>query len=56
MTANANVRLVVITRALLLIQLQLTDEGAVKPIMKVKLSVGGEGGIGSAIWTGPGSS
>ncbi|KAF0691673.1 Aste57867_17141 [Aphanomyces stellatus] len=47
-------RLVVITRASQLVQLQVAADGTVKPIMKVKLSVSGDGGLKEAIWAGPG--
>ncbi|RHY88736.1 hypothetical protein DYB26_002578 [Aphanomyces astaci] len=47
-------RLVVITRASQLVQLQIASDGTVKPIMKVKLSVSGDGGLKEAIWAGPG--
>ncbi|CAK4124627.1 unnamed protein product [Aphanomyces euteiches] len=47
-------RLVVITRASQLVQLQVAADGTVKPIMKVKLSVSGDGGLKEALWAGPG--
>jgi hypothetical protein len=36
-------RLVIITRALLMVQLQVGDDGRVTPVMKVKLSIAGSG-------------
>ena len=50
-------RLVIITRALLLTQLQVADDGRVTPVQKVKLSIAGsstERGIKQVVWAGPG--
>ncbi|OQR87348.1 Intraflagellar Transport protein [Achlya hypogyna] len=47
-------RLVVITRASQLMQLQVAADGTVKPVMKGKLSVQGDSGLKEAIWAGPG--
>ncbi|OQS07185.1 Intraflagellar Transport Protein [Thraustotheca clavata] len=47
-------RLVVITRAAHLVQLQVASDGTVKPVLKVKLSVSGENSLKEAIWAGPG--
>ena len=50
-------RLVIITRALLLTQLQVADDGRVRPVQKVKLSIAGtssERGIKQVVWAGPG--
>jgi intraflagellar transport protein 140 len=50
-------RLIILTRSLLLVQLQVDDDGRVVPVQKVKLSVAGgagERGIRQVIWAGPG--
>mmetsp|Transcript_83931 Transcript_83931/g.237404 ORF Transcript_83931/g.237404 Transcript_83931/m.237404 type:complete len:1469 (+) Transcript_83931:229-4635(+) len=49
-------RLVIITRALLMVQLQVGDDGRVAPVMKVKLSIAGSGekSIKQVVWAGPG--
>jgi intraflagellar transport protein 140 len=50
-------RLIILTRSLLLVQLQVDDDGRVVPVQKVKLSVGagsGERAIHQVIWAGPG--
>lgn len=50
-------RLIILTRSLLLVQLQVDDDGRVIPVQKVKLSVaGGAGdrGIRQVIWAGSG--
>ncbi|DBA01282.1 TPA: LOW QUALITY PROTEIN: hypothetical protein N0F65_001787 [Lagenidium giganteum] len=48
-------RLIVITRALQLNVFQVaTQEGTVKPTMKVKLSIAGDGSLRETKWAGPG--
>ncbi len=50
-------RLVIITRSLMLIQYQVSDDGKVSRISQVKLSVAGdivEKGLRSVVWAGPG--
>jgi intraflagellar transport protein 140 len=47
-------RLVIITRSLLMIQLEVGSSGLITPIMKVKLSVAGDGSVVNVVWAGPG--
>ena len=47
-------RLVVLTEKLMLAQLRVTPDGSVSPLMKVKLSMASDGGIGNACWAGDG--
>jgi len=50
-------RLVIITRSLLMTQLQVNEDGRVTPVMKVKLSVAGDAfdrGVRNIVWAGPG--
>lgn len=50
-------RLVIITRSLLMTQIQVNEDGRVTPVMKVKLSVAGdasERGVRNVAWAGPG--
>jgi len=50
-------RLVILTRALVLVQLQISANGKVLPVMKTKVSVAGgatERGIRHICWVGPG--
>jgi len=45
-------RLIILTRSLLMIQLQVGDNGLISPVMKVKLSV--TGAMKQVAWAGPG--
>lgn len=47
-------RLVAITRSLMLVQMQVSLDGKVTPLMKVKLSMAAENGISNAVWAGDG--
>lgn len=47
-------RLVVLTEKLMLAQMRVTPDGSVSPLMKVKLSMASEGGVGNACWAGHG--
>ncbi len=47
-------RLIVLTEKLMLAQLRVTPDGSVSPLMKVKLSMASDGGIGNACWAGDG--
>ena len=50
-------RLVIITRSLLMTQIQVNEDGRVTPVMKVKLSVAGDAssrGVRNVTWAGPG--
>lgn len=47
-------RLIVLTEKLMLAQLRVTSDGSVSPLMKVKLSMASDGGIGNACWAGDG--
>jgi intraflagellar transport protein 140 len=47
-------RLVILTRTLLMIQLQVGDNGVITPIMKVKLSVASSSTMKNVTWAGPG--
>ena len=50
-------RLVIITRSLLMTQIQVNEDGRVAPVMKVKLSVAGDAssrGVRNVSWAGPG--
>ena len=54
---SSKMRLVIITRSLLMTQLQVSPSGHVTPVMKVKLSVGGDAlqhGVRNIVWAGPG--
>jgi len=54
---ESKMRLVIITRSLLMTQLQVNEDGRVTPVMKVKLSVAGdasEKGVTNVVWAGPG--
>ena len=46
-------RLVILTRGHLLAQLQVSDDGRVTPVQKVKLSIAGDG-VRQVCWAGPG--
>ena len=47
-------RLVAVTRSLMLVQMQVSANGKVSPLMKVKLSMAAENGISGAVWAGDG--
>ncbi|GMI07811.1 hypothetical protein TrVE_jg6403 [Triparma verrucosa] len=50
-------RLVIVTRSLLMTQIQVNEDGRVAPVMKVKLSVAGDAssrGVREVCWAGPG--
>ena len=47
-------RLIIITKSMLLMQLQVEQNGRIKPIMKVKLSISNEGQLNNVLWAGEG--